>query len=201
MLFVTLFFFFFLLKLCWKILYAFCPTLCQIILDFAWLCFAPEVHAHQHSRLEQVPVLQKSISKGIQTLLWYRCKPNLITEGEEKGRVSQAHAKLTSRASFWVKIRMHWSRVTRTLTLVHGLKNVVPVTPTWNFVVAGHRPIPTDSKTQFRVAYSSESDIGRPVSNCFTKSCFCQNCWCRVFWHRLLHIAKSCLQWKMPTLC
>ena len=42
--------------------YAFCPTLCQIILNFAWLCFAPEVNAHQHSRPEQVPVLQKSIS-------------------------------------------------------------------------------------------------------------------------------------------
>ena len=134
---------------------AFCPTLCQIILNFAWLCFAPEVHAHQHSRPEQVPVLQKSISKGIhdQTPSWYRCKPNSITEGEEKGRVSQAHAKIRSRASFWVEIRMQWLRVTRTLTLVHGLKNVVPATPTWNFVVAGHRPVPTDRKTQFRAAY------------------------------------------------
>ena len=171
----------------------FCPTLCQIIPNFAWLCFAPEVHArHQHSRPEQVPVLQKSISKGIQTLSWYRCKPNPITEGEEKGRVSQAHAIIRSRASFWVEIRMHWLRATRTLTLVHGLKNVVPTTPTSNFVVAGHRPVLTDRKTQFRAAYSCESDNGRTVSlsNCFTKIyfIFCQNCWCRVLWHRLLRI-------------
>ena len=38
------------------------------------------MHAHQHSRPEQVPVLQKSISKGIQPLSRYRCKPNSITE-------------------------------------------------------------------------------------------------------------------------
>ena len=65
--------------------------------------------------------------------------------------------------------------VTRTLTLVHGLKNVVAATPTWRFVVAGHRPVdlPTDRKTQFRVA--CESDTERTVSNCFTKSYFCQN--------------------------
>ena len=143
---------------------AFCPTIiCQIIPNFAWLCFAPEVHAHQHSRPEQVPVLQKSISKGIQTLSWYRCKPNSITGGEEKGRVSQAHAMIRSRASFWVENRMHWLRVTHILTLVHGLKNVVPATPTSNFVVAGHRPVPTDRKTQFRTAYSCESDNGRTV--------------------------------------
>ena len=163
------------------------------------------MHAHQHSRPEQVPVLQKSISKGIQTLSWYRCKPNSISEGEEKGRVSQAHAMIRSRASFWVEIRMHWLRVTRTLTLVHGLKNVVPATPTSNFVVAVHRPVLTDRKTQFRAAYSCDSDNGRTVSlsNCFTKSYFIfrQNCWCRVFRHRLLGIAKSCLLWKMPSLC
>ena len=33
---------------------------------------------------------------------------------------------IRSRASFWVEIRMHWLRVTGTLTLVHGLNNVVP---------------------------------------------------------------------------
>ena len=178
---------------------AFCPSLCQIIPNFAWLWFAPEVHAHQHSRPEQVPVLQKSISKGIQTLPWYQ---NSITEGEEKGRVSQAHEMIRSRALFWVEIRMHWLRVTRTLTLVHCLKNVVPATPTSNFVVARHRPVLTDRKTQFRAAYSCESDNGRTVSNCFTESyfIFCQNCWCRVLWHRLLRIAKSCLLWKMPSL-
>ena len=125
---------------------AFCPTLCQIIPNFAWLCFAPEVHAHQHSRPEQVPVLQKSISKGIQTLSWYRCKPNSITQGEEKGRVSQAHAMIKPGASFWNEIHMHWSRVTRTLTLVRP-KTVVPATPTSNFVVAGHRSVLTDRKS------------------------------------------------------
>ena len=161
------------------------------------------MHTHQHSRPEQVPVLQKSISKGIQTLSWYCSKPNSITEAEEKGRVSQAHAVIRSRASFWIEIRMHWLRVTRTLTLVHGLKNVVPATLTWNFVVAGHRPVPTDRKTQFRAAYFCESDNGRTVSNRLTKSyfIFCQNCWCHVLWHRLLRIAKSCLLWKMPSLC
>ena len=33
--------------------YAFCPKLCLIILHFAQLCFAPEVHVNQHSRPEQ----------------------------------------------------------------------------------------------------------------------------------------------------
>ena len=84
-------------------------------------------------------------------------------------------------------------------------KKCRPCPPTSNFVVAGHRPVLTDRKTQFRAAYSCESDTGRTVSlsNCFTKSyfIFCQNCWCRVLWHRLLGIAKSCLLWKMPSLC
>ena len=39
-------------------------------------------------------------SKGIQTPSWYRCWPNSITEGEEKGRVSHAHAKMRPRALF-----------------------------------------------------------------------------------------------------
>ena len=180
---------------------AFCPTLCQIIpimlrTRSAW-------SSTQQARTSACMTEIHIYNKGIQTLSWYWCKPNSITEGEEKGRVSQAHAMIRSRASFWVEIRMHWLRVTRTLTLVHGLKNVVPATSTSNFVVAGHRPVLTDRKTQFSAAYSSESDNGRTISNCFTESyfIFCQNYWCRVLWHRLLRIAKSCLLGKMPSLC
>ena len=66
---------------------------------------------------------------GIQTSLWYWCKSTLITRSlkeKRKGRLLQAHAK----APGWVlsrKIRHYCTdamRVTRTLTLVHGLKNV-----------------------------------------------------------------------------
>ena len=70
----------------------------QILLDYA--SHQKCMPIYQPSRPEQVPVLQKSISKGIQTLSWYRCKPYSITEGEKKGRVSQAHAMIRSRASF-----------------------------------------------------------------------------------------------------
>ena len=70
--------------------YAFCPTLCQIILNFAWLCFAPEVHAHQHSRSEQVPVLQKSISKGIQTPSWYGASQTWSLKDRRRERKSVA---------------------------------------------------------------------------------------------------------------
>ena len=41
--------------------------------------------------------IAESISGGIQTPSWYQCRPNSISEGEEKRRVSQAHAKIRSR--------------------------------------------------------------------------------------------------------
>ena len=66
---------------------------------------------------------------GIQTSFWYWCKSTLITQSlkeKRKGRLLQAYAK----APGWVLSRKicHYctdaSRVTHTLILVHGLKNV-----------------------------------------------------------------------------
>ena len=61
-----------------------------------------------------------------------------------------------------------------------------------------HRP----QAPLFRVTYSFESEHWENVSSYFTKKCSGQNCWCCVLWLRLQDIQqKSCLQWKMLTLC
>ena len=66
-----------------------------IILNFAKLCFAPEVHFPQHSRPEQVPVLQKSISRhsNIAVVLVQVNVDNSITEGEEKRKIVASSCK------------------------------------------------------------------------------------------------------------
>ena len=86
--------------------------------------------------------------------------------------MSQAHAIIRSRASFCVEIRMHWLRVTRTLTLVHGLKNVVPATPTSNFVVEEHRPVFTDRKTQSKLEMHTLARVTWKNGKLFYKKLF-----------------------------
>ena len=72
------------------------------ILNFAELCFAPEleVHVHQHSWPEQAPVLQKSISRHSNTVVvpvqvkidhWMRI---------EKEECCKLHANIRPRAEF-----------------------------------------------------------------------------------------------------
>ena len=113
----------FLLKLCLKI--CFLP---YIMLNYSKLCMHQKYiflnTAGQNKRL-----FCRNPHLGIQTSSWYWCKSTLITRSpkeKRKGRWLQAHAK----APGWVlsrKIRHYCndaSRVTRTLTLVHGLKNV-----------------------------------------------------------------------------
>ena len=80
-------------------------------------CFA-EIHK-RHSNIGVVPVQVKI--------------DNSITEGEEKRKIVASSCK--DKAPGWVLSRKihHYctdaSRVTRTLTLVHGLKNVMPRPP------------------------------------------------------------------------
>ena len=65
------------------------------MLNYSKLCFAPEVHFPQHSRPEQVPVLQKSISRrlNIAVVLVQVNVDNSITEGEEKRKIVASSCK------------------------------------------------------------------------------------------------------------
>ena len=65
------------------------------MLNYSKLCFAPKVQVPQHSRPEQVPVLQKSISRHSNIIVVpVQIKvDNSITEGEEKRKIVASSCK------------------------------------------------------------------------------------------------------------
>ena len=86
------------------------------------------------------------------------------------GRVLQAHAKIRPRAEFlvgkyeWIESKAHLDSCARP-------KNVVTsATPTWNFVMAGHRPVPQITGPPFRVTLLWEWTLVEWWATVFTKN-------------------------------